>query len=823
MAAGDRGGPATAASPSATPPSSAPHSDASPASGLPGTPPPSPAMPAAAPAGSGTAAAATGTAGTLNAATAAADGEEPPPAPLLPQPTPAPEATSAPAQPPGPASTELELFQLEDTSRLQVPVVVTASRQEESANDAPATTIVIGREEIRQRGYSFLKDVLRDMPGMETQEYHFSEYGTLVPVRGVIGNNKIIVLINGTRVNPPGGENMILRSDISVRDAEQIEVVYGPGSTLYGQDAISAVINVITTKSPDNNVPFAPGEARRRLLEPTPAGLRLFNVGMEFGYPSQKEVYGSLNARVHGVRLYGSVHYLNKELTDLSRAYPDIWQYYEAQAAGRGLPLSPTRYDTGLNINLRVEYEGTSLQIWHRQSARNSSEAYGLPPVLGYVNEARWSDMSTVVDARNTARLGTYFSLESILIFNRYEIQPDTRYVFVGTATSPGQPAPWFLDDWKYGRGLSGSLEERLLFRLAQRLTVTAGLFVAHYDVTPKATVPGGADRALSIPSQGGSFTYYTRQGDADSLVVLPRVNPLTYQNFGGYVEANWKIFKPLRLIVGLRLDKNTRVEELAFSPRASLILNLKGFTAKYIFSRAFVAPPPYFAYNVYYNGSSLNTSDPDLLPETAISNELHVSYFSRYVSVGASGYYNLQDNLLLEGDRGSTANLLGTAWLDAVGTQPVTLTHSANGGSSRALGLDLFAKWSAWRLSGWVSYSITHFSSLLEGKESPMQGLSAHNFRLGVTAGILKNLHVTASTLVRSIPENLREVTPTPIAIPVPWEINLHILYAPIPALDIYADFRNLTNNAYYLASLSGSPYPVQTIQATGGLRFSL
>lgn len=732
-------------------------------------------------------------------------------------------AAVEPSTPAAPATTEIDLFQLEDTSRLHVPVVVTASRQEESASDAPATTLVVTREEIRQRGYSFLKDVLRDLPGMETLEYHFSEYGTLVPVRGVVGNNKIIVLVNGTRVNPPGGENMILRSDISVRDAEQIEVVYGPGSTLYGQDAISAVINVITTKSPDNNVPFAPGEARRRLLEPTLPGMRLFHVGAEFGYPTQKEVYGSLNLRVHGVRLYGSVHYLDKELTDLSRAYPEVWAYYEAQGAGRGLPLTPSRYDTGLNINVRVEYEGTSLQIWHRQSARSSSEAYGLPPVLGYVAEARWSDMSTVVDARNTARLGQYFALESILTFNRYEIQPDTRYVFVGASTGSGQLAPWFLDDWKYGRGASGSLEERLLFRLGQRLTVTAGLFAAHYDITPKATVPGGAERSLSIPSEAGSFTYYSVAGDANSLVNLPRVNPLTYQNIGGYVEANWKIFKPLRLILGMRLDKNTRVTELAFSPRAALIFNLKGFTAKYVFSRAFVAPPPYFAFNVYYNGSSLNTANPSLLPETAIANELNLSYFSRYISVGASAYYNLQDNLLLEGDRGSRANMLQTAWLDAAGTQPVALTHSANGGSSRALGLDLFAKWSAWRLSGWASYSLTNFSSQLDGRETPMQGISAHNVRLGVTASILSNLQVTASTIVRSIPENLREVMPTPIVPSVPWEINLHILYSPIPAFDLYADFRNLTNNAYYLAAISNAPYPVQTIQATGGLRFAL
>ena len=70
-----------------------------------------------------------------------------------------------------------------------------------------------------------------------------------VTVRGVVGNNKIIVLVNGMRVNPPGGDPLGIRSDFSVREAEQIEVIYGPGSTLYGQDAISAVINVKTKRT----------------------------------------------------------------------------------------------------------------------------------------------------------------------------------------------------------------------------------------------------------------------------------------------------------------------------------------------------------------------------------------------------------------------------------------------------------------------------------------------------------------------------------------------------------------------------------------------
>src|SRR2546423_15566078 len=63
--------------------------------------------------------------------------------------------------------------------------ISTASKKIEKVSEAPATVYVITQEDIKQRGYVFLKDVLRDLPGMETIENYYSEQGTLIPVRGV--------------------------------------------------------------------------------------------------------------------------------------------------------------------------------------------------------------------------------------------------------------------------------------------------------------------------------------------------------------------------------------------------------------------------------------------------------------------------------------------------------------------------------------------------------------------------------------------------------------------------------------------------------------
>ena len=163
---------------------------------------------------------------------------EPPPVDAQTRPADQPSAPVESGEVPGMAP--LSLGQLID------PSITTASRILERATEAPATVYVITAGDIRARGYATLADVLKDLPGMETVEQYYSELGTLVPVRGVVGNNKIVLLINGMRVNPPGGEELMIRSDVDVRFADQIEIIYGPGSTLYGQDAISAVINIKT-------------------------------------------------------------------------------------------------------------------------------------------------------------------------------------------------------------------------------------------------------------------------------------------------------------------------------------------------------------------------------------------------------------------------------------------------------------------------------------------------------------------------------------------------------------------------------------------------
>lgn len=691
---------------------------------------------------------------------------------------------------------ELKKLSLEDLMNVEVKEVTTASKRAEKATEAPGMAYVIDKNDIKLRGYSNLKDVLRDLPGMETTEYYFSEIGTQVPVRGIVGNNKIVVLVNGMRVNPPGGENFPFRSDFSVRDAEQIEVIYGPGSTLYGRDAVSAVINV-KTKKPQEGVH---GE-----------------VGFDGGLNNERDAwatFGKVFDKDNNISLTGYVQYHDSDLTSLDKEYWRWWQMYRSAAVARGAGDPPVRADYGLNTFARLEAGDFSFQVWYRDSKRSSSEGFG-SPTFGFLKEAVWEDFSIVTEAKYAAQIADNIRLDSTVTFNRYEIDPSTRYVW--------QDAPpavsWNYGDFKYGLGYSYTIEETLRVDITKELSLLAGLVGTYNDIVPKCTVPGGANTDNTIGGiiqQGGSFQYSQVLGGP--LISIPRVNHAKYQVYGGYVETGWQAMERLKLFGGARFDKDSRIDEISFTPRAGLVWNVtEEWTAKYTYSTAYVSPPPYFAYNVYQNTTQLSTTNPNLQPETSTTHEVDFNFTRENFQAGAGLYYGEQNNLLLISDRGLPQNIIGPVFLN--GVTPITLIQSANGGTSTSYGADIYGRAKFGPVSPWVSYSYTSFEMINNGVVSGLQGISKHNGRAGVTWAITPKLFVTPSLVIRSTPEN---VTAGMLGdeLGTPYEVNFHALWVATDHIEVFATLRNITDNHYALYGIYGTAVPQETFSGVLGVR---
>jgi len=124
--------------------------------------------------------------------------------------------------------------------------VVTATKNQQTINQAPAMVIVVTAEQIEARKYRSLLDVIQDLPGFVINDFVNSEVRNLISMRGFDDQGKFIILLNGVRISSATGEVSAIMENYPVHFAKQIEVVYGPASALYGADAVAGVINIIT-------------------------------------------------------------------------------------------------------------------------------------------------------------------------------------------------------------------------------------------------------------------------------------------------------------------------------------------------------------------------------------------------------------------------------------------------------------------------------------------------------------------------------------------------------------------------------------------------
>jgi iron complex outermembrane receptor protein len=130
--------------------------------------------------------------------------------------------------------------------------VTSVSKASEKLGDAPAAVYVITAEDIARSGATSLGDILRLAPNLQVAAMGASGYA--ITARGFNGNaaDKLLVLIDGRSIYTPlYGGVLWDEKDVLPQDIERIEVISGPGASLWGANAVNGVINIITRKSAD--------------------------------------------------------------------------------------------------------------------------------------------------------------------------------------------------------------------------------------------------------------------------------------------------------------------------------------------------------------------------------------------------------------------------------------------------------------------------------------------------------------------------------------------------------------------------------------------
>lgn len=200
------------------------------------------------------------------------------------------------AQKPG---TDLTTKSIEDLMDIEVTSV---AKKEEKLFQTPAAVYVITQEDIRRSGMTSLPDLLRLAPGLDVARIDGSKWA--VSARGFNGRfaNKLLVLIDGRSVYSPETSGVYWEvQDMLLEDIERIEIIRGPGGTLWGANAVNGVINIITKHTRDTQgglVTAGSGSEER--------GLGSIRYGGKIGEKSYYRIYAKYFNRASMVDAEGS-------------------------------------------------------------------------------------------------------------------------------------------------------------------------------------------------------------------------------------------------------------------------------------------------------------------------------------------------------------------------------------------------------------------------------------------------------------------------------------------------------------------------------------
>ena len=247
---------------------------------------------------------------------------------------------------------ELSLEQLGDVE------ITSVSKREQRLADAPASIYVITREAIQRAGVNTLPEALRLAPNLHVARINASQYAISARGFNSATANKLLVLIDGRSVYTPLYSGVFWETqDVLLADVERIEVISGPGGTIWGANAVNGVINVITraaSASTGTLAQAAAGNLSRSLS---------LRQGWSMGDGGAMRAYAKYNQRRDSERVSGVSARDGFEKLQLGfRA--------DAEAAGGALTLQGDAYKESINQTNAADqrHHGANLLArWARQ------------------------------------------------------------------------------------------------------------------------------------------------------------------------------------------------------------------------------------------------------------------------------------------------------------------------------------------------------------------------------------------------------------------------------------------------------------------------
>ncbi|MBP7284198.1 MAG: TonB-dependent receptor [Leptospiraceae bacterium] len=538
---------------------------------------------------------------------------------------------------------------------LQETEVVTASRTKESLIDVPASTMIISEQDFKNRGYTSLEDIFRDLPGFDviglggSDSVNLYQRGYRTPY-----TSRTLLMIDGIIQNDLWTQVATVDRTYPISAIKRVEIIYGPASAVYGPNAFQGIINIITKTAKDNGgkalagrTSFMYGTGPNWTVDGG-ATSQIGDLGIAI---SARTTQGEdENKNVKGKGFFSPFYLRNPNIWGPALFYGDM-----------GKPFG-TYHDSVNNWGTIMSATYKTLKLGTNISNRDESYGGHYPGDKSQVN-SYWSKRLLNIYAENTVEITPKLTAYSLAVFR------DTS-TYGTWAESDGysleKPSYVSLTRWR-NANTSIIVNQNFEYKLNDNIKILTGLKYEAKKLTKFYDIPGywwsstyfssvdvlnpkvnkGVDEDPLFPNGGHSVYLST-----DPLMLrgpsprkrMPDENTIGTYDRGGFLLAiiDWGKF---RFSPGIRYDENS-IYGRALNPRITGIYKLRDQTAiKLLYGEAFNEPPPI----LLYGGFSGRVSDQNLKPENVKSTELILMNQGKQISNEASLFYSRYENVIKE------------------------------------------------------------------------------------------------------------------------------------------------------------------------------
>ncbi|MCR5455559.1 MAG: TonB-dependent receptor [Bacteroidales bacterium] len=550
--------------------------------------------------------------------------------------------------------------------------VIGASRSSKDVDELPLTAYVIDHKDIVNNCYITLCDVLKSVPGFRVSQPQSGELGEAFMQRGLLGNTYTKILINGIDIKPAGNYGMMLGANIPIRQAEKIEIIYGPASASYGNDACVGVINIVTRE------PERASFTTADLYCGTNSMVYLdFHAGAKVGHGknvTMLSIYGS-NFNVDDVNvsrdadLYNRWNYFLQNGDTLQMAGND----------GRSYSITRSMINEDMFTKYSDEFSGMSYyfinykgdfytpeinempqnatQVGAEIKYRGLTFAYNMLHRMDFADFGQSSMTYAYHDPRNM--LGEYIRRAAISAdYKIGNVQTNTilRYIRYRMDKASSRGVNWnTLPQYAYGASDDVSFEENISWNPVSKFFINGGVSYQYIGVLPPTLE---CERKFAYDS----YKMFATEVDyEDEVFGNFGIYPYTYWQAGAYMLMDFD-WKNLTLNGGVRYDYNSQWGE-SINPRFAALYKI-GNRVRIRASQAFAYKIPSPAQYYYCMGVAMETalgtvmalhhvpSNVDALkPERISSTEAGIRLsFSKDTYIEVVGYTNVVKDPLVRG-----------------------------------------------------------------------------------------------------------------------------------------------------------------------------